>query len=213
MDHALTECRFLPTAFHLAVQCIGPIPHVGGTVVDPTEVLINTPVLSVTTPLGLVYWSAIRASWAVRCKHKFLQLASPPSWSHFPRTWIKVLSEWEQHPCPSLPKNEITLLLHALKTMNATTVLEHPRVRVASDRPLPTLHQPARKKKKKFAQAAELAAHHESIIRSHVEDGWSIVYPDGSSEKHPEVGRVRCGEIFARERATNQHPRGTPSST
>ena len=115
---------------------------------DPTEVLINTPVLSVTTPLGLVYWSAVRASWAVRCKHKFLQLTSPPSWSHFLRTWIKVLSEWEQHPSPSLPKNEITLLLHALKTMDATTVLEHPRVRVASDRPLPTLHQPAAKKGK-----------------------------------------------------------------
>ena len=59
MDHALTECRFVPTAFHLAVQCIGPIPHEGGTVVDPTEVLINTPVLSVTTPLG---WSTGRQS-------------------------------------------------------------------------------------------------------------------------------------------------------
>ena len=81
MEHALTECRFLPTAFHLAVQCLGPIPHEGGTVVDPKEVLINTPVLSVTTPLGLVYWSAVRASWSVRCKHKFLALAAPPSWS------------------------------------------------------------------------------------------------------------------------------------
>ena len=59
-----------------------------------------------------------------------------------------------------------------------------------TDRPLPTLHQPARKKRKNFAQVAELTAHHESIIRSHVEDGLSIVYPDGSSEKHPEVGRL-----------------------
>ena len=50
--------------------------------------------------------------------------------------------------------------------------------------PPPPPHSPL------FAQVAELAAHHESIIRSHVEDGWSIVYPDGSSEKHPEVGRV-----------------------
>ena len=190
MEHALTECRFLPTAFHLAVQCIGSIPHEGGMVVDPKEVLINTPVLSVTTPLGLVYWSAVKASWAVRCKHKFLQLTAPPFWSHFLRTWIKFLSEWEQHPSPSLPKNEITLLLHALRTMDATTVLKHPRVRVASDRPLPTLHQPARKKRKKFERAAELAAHYESIIHSHVEEAWSIVYPDGSSEKHPEVGRV-----------------------
>ena len=190
MEHALTECRFLPTAFHLAVQCIGPIPHEGGTVVDPREVLINTTVLSVTTPLGLVYRSAVRASWAVRCKHKFLELTAPPSWSHFLRTWIKVLSEWEQHPSPSLPKNEITLALHALRTMDATTVLEHPRVRVASDRPLPTLHQPVHKKRKKFERAAELAAHYESIIHSHVEEAWSIVYPDGSSEKHPEVGRV-----------------------
>ena len=77
MEHTLTECRFLPTTFHLAVQCIGPIPHEGGTVVDPREVLVNTPVLLVSTPLGLVYWSAIRASRYVRCTHKFLALAAP----------------------------------------------------------------------------------------------------------------------------------------
>ena len=140
MRHTLTECRFLPTAFHLAVRCIGPIPHEGGTVVDPKEVLINNPVLSVSMRLGLVYWSAIRASWSVRCTHKFLVLAAPPSWSHFLHTWIKILSECDEHPSPSLPKGEIALLLHAFKTMDTSTVLEQPRVRVASDKPLLALH-------------------------------------------------------------------------
>ena len=150
MEHTLAEHRFLPIAFHLVVQCIGPIPHEGGTVVDPKEVLINTPVLSMSMPLGLVYWSAIRASWAVRCTHKFLALAGPTSGT----CGLRVCLDGKNTLAP--PSQRVTLLLHAFKTMDASIVLEHPRVRVASNMPLPTLHQPARKKKKKVCTGSKV---------------------------------------------------------
>ena len=42
---------------------------------DPSELLVEQPALSLQTPLGLVYWTAVRASWSLRNLVKF---KSPP---------------------------------------------------------------------------------------------------------------------------------------
>ena len=49
----------------------------------------------------------------------------------------------------------------------------------------------------------QLAARCEEIIRGYQQQGWQIIYPDGSSEKHPEVGWVGgYGVFFGDERDT-----------
>ena len=42
----------------------------------------------------------------------------------------------------------------------------------------------------------KLAAHYETIIQSYRDQGWDIIYPDGSSEKHPEVGCLGGYVVF-----------------
>ena len=62
--------------------------------------------------------------------------------------WVKVLRGWGEHPSPTLPKQEISLLAHALTSMSENTVLQHPRVAVASTRSPPKLYVPKHKRRK-----------------------------------------------------------------
>ena len=84
-EHTLTACRFLAIALHLPLQCIGPVQNEGGIEADLHEILVCHPVLSVTSPLRLVYWSAIRASWSVRCGRQIHNSKRTPILGPFPK--------------------------------------------------------------------------------------------------------------------------------
>ena len=117
--------------------------------------------------------------------------------------WVKVLTGWADLQGCTLPQEESRLLIHAIKSMQTTSVLQHPRVAVSSTRSPPKLWCPARKKPRKFERAQAIREEHERTVSVYREQGWSIVYPDGSSEQHPEVGRVGgYGVYFGDERDT-----------
>ena len=80
--HARTSCRFLAAAFHIAQQCTGPAILTDTQETDPSELLVEQPALSLQTPLGVVYWTAVRASWSLRNWVKF-KPPPPPSWELF----------------------------------------------------------------------------------------------------------------------------------
>ena len=109
---------------------------------------------------------------------------------------MKVLGGLEEHPTPTLPIDEISILVHALRSMKENTVLQQPRVVVSQTHSPPKLYVPTRKQKKKFENAEAPAAQYEALIQSYRDQGWDIVYPDGSAEKHPEVGWVGGYGVF-----------------
>ena len=76
------------------------------------------------------------------------------------------------------------------------TPCQHPRVAVSNTRSPPKLYVPGRKRNKKFENAEALAAQYEATIQTYREQGWDIIYPGGSSEKHPEVGWVGGYRVF-----------------
>ena len=49
MRHVLMECRFLPPAYHIAAQCMGPAIFEDTTETDPEVLLWDMPVLSLQT--------------------------------------------------------------------------------------------------------------------------------------------------------------------
>ena len=153
MQHAVTGCKFFTAAAHVATQCMGP----ASTETNPTVIMWEQPELSLTTPLGITLWLAARAAWSQRCRHKMHSRMGRPTWDHFLAGWVKVLEGWEQHPTPTLPKDEISLLVHALRSMKENTGLQHPRVVVSQTSSPPKLYVSARKWKKKFENAEALA--------------------------------------------------------
>ena len=98
--HALLHRLFLPVAFRLAGQCMGPVILEDGSTEDLKEILSTMTSLSLPSLLGLVMWSIVRASWRLRCLAKFdPHPASPPSsWKHFLRLWADTLAPWLDHP-------------------------------------------------------------------------------------------------------------------
>ena len=85
--------------------------------------------------------------------------------------------------------------------------------------PKKKLYVPARKQKQNFENAEALAAQYETTIQTYQEQEWDIIYPDGSSEKHPEVGLgggggcvvwqpTRYGGVYRPRGGSNQQPKG-----
>ena len=137
-QHALLHCRYLPVAYRLATQCMGPVPLDDGSIEDAGEILLSMPALSLSSPLGLVMWSAMCANWRIRCSHKFDPQPSPPHWSHFLRIWINTLEPWMDQPTPTLPHAEIKMLLHGLYQLGGSDgLLDHPQASQPGSRPPP----------------------------------------------------------------------------
>ena len=75
------------------------------------------PALSVSSPVGLMYWAAVRANWHLWSAHKF-RLHAPPQWKHFVSLWTANLMEWLDHPNPSFPPSETQLMIQAWTALN-----------------------------------------------------------------------------------------------
>ena len=147
MQHAVTGCKFFSVAAHVATQCVGPASIDHGPTTDPSVILWEQPELSLTTPLGVTLWSAVRAAWSQQCVHKHNGRMGRRTWDLFLTLWVKVLQGWEEHPTPTLPREEIALLVHALQSMSHNTVLQHPKVAISNTPPQKKLFVPACKRK------------------------------------------------------------------
>ena len=90
-QHALLACKYFFVAAHVAPQCMGSAPTEHGPETDPTIILWDRLELSLTTPLGITLWSAVRAAWSHRCMVKMNAHVVHPSWDQFLTLWIKVL--------------------------------------------------------------------------------------------------------------------------
>ena len=82
-DHAVCFCKYLLAAAHIAAQCMGPTETPDGPSTDAKTPLWDKPELSLTTPLGLVPWTATRASWSVRCAAKMSTQQWTVTWDFY----------------------------------------------------------------------------------------------------------------------------------
>ena len=146
MRHALLECRFLPPAYHIAEQCMGPAIFEDTTETDPEVLLWDMPVLSLQSPLGLIMWTAVMASWNLRNAVKFRD--TPPTWDIFLTQWLCILARWYEHPAPTLPTPEVRDMHRAIASLKETGNLQHPRLSQPHPSP-PRLRNPRPRKRKK----------------------------------------------------------------
>ena len=103
MRHVLLECRFLPPAYHIAVQCMGPAIFEDTTETDPEALLWDMPNLSLQSPLGLIMWTAVMASWNLRNAVKFRDTPRHGTFSsHSGCAYLRVGTSTQPPPSPRL---------------------------------------------------------------------------------------------------------------
>ena len=105
---------------------MGPAVFEDTTETDPEVLLWDLPVLSLQSPLGLVTWIAIMASWNLRNAVKFRD--TPPTWDIFLTQWLCILARWHEHPAPTLPTAEVRDMHTAITSLKETCSLQHPRL-------------------------------------------------------------------------------------
>ena len=92
----------------------------------------------------------------------------------------------------------------AITSLKETGNLQHPRLNQPHPSP-PRLRNPRPKKRKKDVYGPAMAEAHQKVIDEYVTEGWEAIYPDGSSEVHPEAGMVGgFGVYFGDHRDTAQ---------
>ena len=191
-----------PPPPHIAEQCMGPAIFEDTTETDPEVLLWDMPVLSLQSPLGLIMWTAVMASWNLRNAVKFRD--TPPTWDIFLTQWLCILARWYEHPAPTLPTPEVRDMHRAIASLKETGNLQHPRLNQPHPTP-PRLRNPRPKKRKKDMYGPAMAEAHHKVIEEYVAEGWEAIYPDGSSEVHPEAGMVGgFGVYFGDHRDTAQ---------
>ena len=123
------------------------------------------PSLSLSSPLGLVMWSAVRASWRLCCSAKFDPQLGPPNWKQFLRLLIDTLAPWLEHPTPTLPHSETKMLLHCLRQLNGLDgLMDHPRAQQPPPPPDTTLHYWKHKKSRKQGHEEAMREYFEHVI-------------------------------------------------
>ena len=111
---------------------------------------------------------------------------TPPTWDIFLTQWLCILARWHEHPAPTLPTSEVRDMHKAITSLKETGSLQHPRLNQPHPSP-PRLRNPRPKKRKKETYGPAMAAAHQKVIDEYVAEGWEAIYPDGSSETHPEA--------------------------
>ena len=92
----------------------------------------------------------------------------------------------------------------AITSLKETGNLHHPRLNQPHPSP-PRLRNPRPRKRKKDIYGPAMAAAHQKVIDEYVAERWEAIYPDGSSEVHPEAGMMGgFGVYFGDHRDTAQ---------
>ena len=134
--HAVTACKFLPVAYNTVDKCFpadGP-----GESVSASTVIHTHPVQSLTSPHGILAWSAFIASWAARCvaKHDASEVVS---WSGFLTLWIAVTQLWSAATKLAISGAQLVIFSGALIALRDEGKLSHPTLDASP--PLPQPHR------------------------------------------------------------------------
>ena len=86
--HFLRGCPTSSVMFDLVRQCFGVVQAKDDSVVEPSQLVADAPLLSLGTTQGLLIWAWLRAQWVLRCARRFRGEAY--SKENFIAKWLSV---------------------------------------------------------------------------------------------------------------------------
>ena len=190
-DHTLSTCRFLPVAKNTISKCFLPLSIDGVTVSSVQDLMSSYLDTTFEVPAGIMAWLAIMVNWECRC----IARTKVPTWHQFMHLWISSLTTWTKLPHPPVPVNDISLFAKSLSSLLNEGKLVHPNLNPAP--PTPPISKAQRRQQNKLDRAMRDSAKLEALICELEDQGFHIIYTDGSSEKVAKIGYVGGYGIYA----------------
>ena len=175
-------CRYHSIVFDVVDFTLGPCYHKGST----HAARCLPPLVSLTSPQGLLIWAGLAAHWTVRNSVKFHGV--PPDWDFFLSKWSQTVALLINWTPLSGWVNTFYQFYHALCTLQQTGSLPSVPIPVCKVPDCRTTNE--KKKQRKAARKEELAQQALATVAELESQGWVFVYTDGSAARHPKVGLV-----------------------
>lgn len=183
-EHIYRHCKF--TAFAIdTVRKAFKLPTLeDGTVLEPSRILAEHPLQSLTTTQGLLLWTAAHTQWALRCAKQFQ--GADPNLDDFVAAWLCKLEIWRSHQGCTLQGRDLGVLIGQLLNWQVHRTM-FPLGKTPQKTGRPRVQQPGEgegqqqppSKKEKYQHLRESM---ESVIDQKIKEGWVVVYTDGSSK-------------------------------
>ena len=182
-EHAFRHCMF--RAFmQSAVRKAFRLVDFGGVKLDPSRLLKDFPLLSITTTQRLLLWAGLKAQWNLRCRGKYQH--QPATLDEFIAGSAGVLRRWRAESNMSVPVRDLFLFINSLDGCfdNPATpgIFQGPPQQPVTAGGGPRVHKLQVKKAKWGVYKTKVVAELENFSG----EGWTVVYTDGS------VKVVRC---------------------
>ena len=90
-------------------KMFAPCRDENGQPLNPTTLLADHPLLSLTTTRGLIIWAAVQSSWSLRCA----QVVHQPTHGldEFVATWLSKLEQWRSNRGCTVPGKDMSTII------------------------------------------------------------------------------------------------------
>ena len=178
-EHVFRHCFFSPFLFDTVRRAFGLVPTPSG-VVEPSQLLHEHPLLSLTTTQGLILWAGVKVQWNLRCRAKYQKKA--PVLDEFIAGWATVLRRWRAERDMSCAKADLHRFVGVLDSWFDSPLM--PKLFQTQPKP-PTNTRPPQQQDKLALKEAKWAGYRDTQVKRLAlleEEGRTVAYTDGSSK-------------------------------
>ena len=178
-EHVFCHCMFGAFMQSTVRKAFGLVES-GGVQVEPSRLLRDFPLLSLTSTQGLLLWAGLKAQWKVRCRAKYQH--QPSTLDEFIAGWAGVLRRWRAESNMSVPRRDLFLFVKILDgwfdKRAMPGIFQGPPQQPTTVGGKPQVDKLQAKGEKWGAYKAKVVAELETMGG----EGWTVVYTDGSAK-------------------------------
>ena len=194
-EHVFRNCLFSNFMFDTVRRAFRVVQGPSG-VVEPSRLLRDHPLLSLTTTQGLLLWAGLKVQWSLRCQAKYQK--HMPVLDEFIAGWAGVLRRWRAEVNMSCSRLDLYTFVEILDGWFSDPampgIFKGPAHKPTTARPPRALDTLALKEAKwgkyKNGKVQHLAALEQG--------GWTVAYTDGSAKTVRGWAQVGFGVWFHR---------------
>ena len=194
-EHVFRHCFFCNFMFDTVRRAFGLVESEQGRV-EPSRLLRDHPLLSLTSTQGLILWAGSKVQWGLRCRAKYQRVA--PVLDEFIAGWAGLLRAWRAEKDMSCSRRD---LCRFVEILDGWFVNPHmPRIFPAQPQQ-PTNAKPVKQRDKLQEKEEKWGKYRDAEVQrlqALAADGWTVAYSDGSAKTVRGWAQAGYGVWYAR---------------